>query len=78
MNGALKITFGKRLPTEKKVTADMLGHDLTFTAFPGLEMPFGKNLRGFVRLSGLIVKRAEFDAQIITQSHKMRIFFQSL
>jgi hypothetical protein len=75
MNGALKITFGKRLPTEKKLTADMLGHDLTFSTFPGLEVPFGKNLRGLFRLSRLIVKCAEFDAEIITQSHKMRMFF---
>ncbi len=49
----------------------MLPERAAFAAFPRLELAAGQELARFLRLAGLVVKRAKLDAQIIALSHEL-------
>ena len=58
-----KITVGEGLATEEKLAADMLAHGLPLAPFPRLEVTSREDGLSLGRLSGLIVKRTEFNAE---------------
>src|SRR5882757_7610122 len=60
-----KISFRQGRAPQCQLGANVLAERASFAPFPRLELPAGDQMRGFVMLTGLIVERAQFDAQII-------------
>ena len=66
----------QRPSAEREPGANMLAEGLTFAAFPGLKLSGRQNVQCPLRLAGLIVKRSEFDAQIVALRDQGWMFFQ--
>ena len=54
----------------------MLGQRAAFAAFPRLKLPAREQMRGLLMLSRLVVKRAKFDAQVVSPRSQLEVFSQ--
>ena len=54
----------------------MLAHGLPLPAFPRLEVASSEDGLRLLGLSGLIVKRTEFDAEIVAQRDQAGVLFE--
>ena len=66
----------KGLAAEEDLGAHMLAERLAFAAFPWLEAACGEESLRFCRLTGLVVKRAEFDAEVVAAGNEREVFFE--
>src|SRR5690349_3200791 len=75
-SGFGKIVICQRSPPQCQLGANMLAERTAFTAFPRLELAIRDELASLVVPARLIVKRAQFDAQIVTLLNETRMPLQ--
>src|SRR5258706_9376016 len=70
--GRGKIALRERRAAQRQLGANMLPERTAFPAFPGLKSAAANESDCFEVLSGLVVKRAKFDAQIIASFDQIK------
>jgi hypothetical protein len=68
--------FRERGAAEEKVRADVLAEGLAFAAFPGLELARLEDWQRGGGTAGLVVKRAELDAEVVAGADELGVALQ--
>ncbi len=67
-----EISIRQCCPAQRQLRANMLPERPAFAAFPGLKLTAGHQLACLVVLTGLVIERTQFDAQIIALLHEVK------